>query len=521
MSEAKRGLVRVLTNYGRLAATLLIGLVIAPVLLHAVGKQGAGLIAFLTSVVAVSELSQRIIETVMVRELSAAYHSGDRTWFRSVYSSASLACAGAALVAMAVFAVILIFLHKFNINPPELLPAARWFILARMVEIVIVILVAPQLNLYLATERMAAYNLWLILRRGCYLLGALGLLLPAALEPGRGVVLYAYVSSGLVLLSSLLFAGMIFWRDGQMIPRLSLVRRKALTEVVGVGGWNAMVMSAVIVPESIAQLIMNSQFGLVGNLIWGYAFQMSAYIRMLTSGMTTGLDAVTARISSSPDTRPQVQRLVYHATRLHGLMAFPALVGLSILAEPIIRVWVGNRPNFPPEEVGRTVNLMRILAVAWGLRSIADGWMAILYGAGHVRKYAPLILAGGFLNPLIALALVIWLPEGYRYLGPAWAFAVVLSGFFFIGLPCLGAPLLGLERRDLFGPLLRPLIAATVAGGLLWPYARQMNVGSVRSLLVALVLYVMIYALICWVWVLSGNERQRVWTQVNKRIGRQ
>ncbi|MCC7409008.1 MAG: hypothetical protein IT442_13130 [Phycisphaeraceae bacterium] len=511
MSEVRRWAIRLTTNYIRLAATLAIGLVTAPILLHTLGADAAGLVNFLIATVAVSELSQRVIELSMSREFSTAYHSGDRQWFESVYSSAAFICVIAALVALVVFAVILVCLPLFNINPPSLLPAARWFVLARAVEMIMVILTAPQINYFLATERMVVYNLWIILRRACSLLGALGLLVLPAFDPGPGVIFYGWASSGFVAISCVVFALVVFTRDKAMIPRRSRVNRRALHEVVTVGGWNTGVMTALLIPEVVSPLLMNLAFGLVGNLIWGYAFQLAGYIRMTSSGMTTGLASVTARITSEPDHDLKLKAVVFHATRLHGLMGLPAMAGLMILAEPILRVWVANRPNFPPDEVARAVTLIRLLAVAWGMRSVSEGWMVMLYGAGHVRRYAPWMLAAGLTNPLLALALMHLLPEPYRYLGPAWAFTVVLSGSFFVALPLLGSRWLRLNLRDMYGPLLRPALAVLFAA---IPVALARWLWSPRhdvvELLILAAAFTIAYAAMTWLWVLSSSERGRL-----------
>ena len=43
----------------------------------------------------------------------------------------------------------------------------------------------------------------------------------------------------------------------------------------------------------------------------------------------------------------------------------------------------------------------QILVVALTARAISDGWMMILYGAGHLKRYAPLVLAGELRAPLL------------------------------------------------------------------------------------------------------------------------
>ena len=90
-----------------------------------------------------------------------------------------------------------------------------------------------------------------------------------------------------------------------------------------------------------------------------------------------------------------------------------------VLAEPILAVWLGDRLE-TPEQAAMAAALSRLVVIGATARAISDGWVRILYGAGHVRRYAPLVLAAGIANPFIAIALIYLLPAPVRYTAPVY-----------------------------------------------------------------------------------------------------
>ncbi|MEI2825136.1 MAG: hypothetical protein V9F04_01150 [Dermatophilaceae bacterium] len=52
-----------------------------------------------------------------------------------------------------------------------------------------------------------------------------------------------------------------------------------------------------------------------------------------------------------------------------------------------------------------------MMSVALTARAISDGWTMILYGAGFLRVYAPLVLVGAMFNPAITLGVLWSIPQ--------------------------------------------------------------------------------------------------------------
>ena len=518
-SEARRGVIRMAANYSGMLLQVCIGLVFVRLLLQAVGDQAFGLVLFLGPTIGITEMLCEIIERSMIRELGEAYHRDRGRSFVPVYNSALVLCTGIAVLTLVLFGVLWLAMGWTWLKvPASLVGPLRWFIVARAFQTMIVIQTAPTQNMYIVQERMAAYNFWLVAQRAATLIAVLLLLWRGSKDPGEGVILLGVWLGAMAVMLQLISVGWLMVRDPRMRPALRAVRWQNVKSVLAVGGWNTAVVTAMNLHLRIDAIIMQAVLGPLGSRIWNPAFVLTSYARRTTMGVTTGLDAVSVRISNVGGEQT-MGRLVYHATRLHGLAAFPAIAGIVVLATPIVQLWLGGKLENGAAEVPMIVMLVRVLALGIAARSISDGWMMMLYGAGHIRRYAGWILAGGLANPCAAAVLLYVLPHEWRFIGPAAAFAILMMGVHFLWLPKIGAPLLGLRTWDMFSPLVRPAVATIIVAPALILAVRWIEDWDLVKLLVVIAGYAMTYMVLTWLIVLNCGERSRVMRQIYQRVG--
>tara|TARA_Y100000589_G_scaffold166172_3_gene158168 strand:+ start:31328 stop:32950 length:1623 start_codon:yes stop_codon:yes gene_type:complete len=490
MSEARRGLIRITTNYGRLTATLVIGLILVPVQFAWVGTDGFGLLVAIGASAGLAAMFQDIMRHSMVRELGTVWHEMEspdapvdaESHFRRVYASAFVLCGGIALLTAGVFALFLWLVHRaiwpFDTLPDEFRAAGQWILVAEGISTCLLILLAPAYNMYVVTERFLENNIWFTLKRFTYLLSAVVLFIVlGSNQVELSLKLYGVSVAALSMLILLVAVGRIMRQDPRLRPKLGCADRSALREIIGTFGWNGAVVTAMNLHERVGVWIMLGFFGLWGSTIFGLSMRLVSYVRMLTLGLTFGLDAVSARLSTG-DAKAAFRSVVRHSTRLHAYVSIPAAITVFLLAEPLLRLWVGRTVQDPDPISGRevisaTVILVKIMVIGLMSRAISEGWMKLLYGAGHIRHYAPLVLAGGIANPLIAWLLIEWLPPSWNWTGAAIAFGVVFLSVHLIMLPVTNAKQLGSTWQDILGALCRPAVLALVptvvyAGVLLW-----------------------------------------------------
>lgn len=520
-SEAKRGFIRITSNYGRLLTTFVLGLLLVRLQLLGVGEDGLALISLLGSTVGLAAMLQAIVSSSMIRELGAAHHGGYRDAFLATYNAAivlSLLVAGASAV---LFTIIWLILPLLRV-PEEMMSAARWLVFAKGAETFTVVAIAPAFNMYKITERMVAHNLYTTLGRVSYF--AVALVLFGFLgyrDPVQGLILFATISSGVFILTQVTAAALMIIRDRRLVPRLRYATREAAWSIIGVGGWNSLFVLAMQLHFPVDALVMNLAFGLAGNLIWGLATQMTSYVRMLTVGMTEGVEAVAARVSSiGEDREAAVRRLAHQSTRLHGLVAFPAAITMILFAEPLLDLWVGDRidQTTRAENLAFIATLVRVLSIGLLVRAISDNWQRILYGAGFVKDFALITLAGGLLNPFLAVALIWMLPESIDYTGPAMGYSIIMIVFHFILLPLSAARRLEAGYWQIMSGLWRPLMT-TAACTLIYAGAFQfVDRWTLIPLAITLGSFGVAYAVGAVFFILSPQERTRFTKAFGRRL---
>jgi O-antigen/teichoic acid export membrane protein len=534
MSEARRGLARITANYGRLGATMLFGLALVPLQILWVGTEGFGLLVAIGASVGLAAMFQDVMRNSMVRELGVVWHAAkDREddesnhHFQRVYASSFILCAFVTLLTAMVFLVLYILIEKsippFQTLDPEYRRAGSWILLAEGASTCLLVLLSPAYNMYVVTERFFESNLWFTLKRCTYLASTIVLFFVLGSDDVElSLKLYGICAASLAILILLFAVTRIMVIDPMLRPRLGMADRAALKEILGTFRWNSAVVTAMNLHERIGAWIMLSMFGTWGAAIFGLALRLVSYVRMATLGISFGLDAVTARLSADEE-NTSMTVVVKHSTRLLAYVAFPAAITVLLLAQPLLQLWIGLATKNPGSSSGLAVIapaslLIQIMVLGTMSRAIADGWMKMMYGAGHIKKYAPLILAGGLANPIIAFILIYLIGRGsdehylatFGWLGPAIGFGASLFLVHLLILPLIAGPCFGTTWGGLMKMLVRPLTLALLPAPiyltvLLWdgPAPWEIVLGSCAA-------YAILYGVLGIAFGLEAPEQKRI-----------
>lgn len=515
--ELQRTVVRMASNYVGLFLGLMLSAWLPRLLFHGAEDGGLGLILMLGASIGVSAMLQNIVQQSIIRELSEAYHGSNNDRFILVYNSAMALSALVAILCLAGFAVLIAALSWFNI-PPELLSAARWFTAAKAVQTSVVIILAAPFNMYLVSERMVAYNFWRITDRLSYVLAAL-LLLPwtGLLSNAQWIIAYGWWSSGLYILLLLIACGWMMAMDRRTLPRPWRATRQAARALASVGAWNAAVVTALGMHLRLDAIIINFTFGVAANTLFGLATIVVGWTRMVAAGISLGLEAATARLSIAVG-EDSVRQLFYHTTRLSMMILAPTCLIVFLFCPSLVTLWMGDQIQ-DPQRMQSLVTLIRILVIGSALRGVTNGWTRMLYGAGHIRRYAWVMILGGVFNPVSAILLLLILPEAVRFYAPAWAFTasfVIFEGFI---LPVVVARCLDLSVWQVYQPMIRPLLITAVVSPI--TFADRLFEGpQLIELGVMLAVFGCVYALATWCFGFTAQERRRIFDAVQSRLGR-
>lgn len=518
-SEVRKTLARVSTNYARLLTTLALGVVEVSVLLAWMGKDAFGLVSLLGPTIGLAAILREIINQSMIRELGAAYHSNDPDRFARTYRACYAISVRACILCAFLFAGLAWALPHVLRIPPELVDAGRIFALATGFESCLMILVAPTFNMYVVRERFTFQNAWLAAKRACFSLAAIGLWIAMPdIPPAQAVAIYGIVANIATAFLTLLPVVLVWKRDRSLLPSTSARDRGAMREILGTFGWNSAVTFALSVADSTPQLFTNWFFGVSGNAVYGIAWRLGAYARMITVGSTFGLEAVSTRLSSASDGADRIRTFISQSTRLHSWVAFPAGLAIAILAEPLLRMWVGRSLQSPETVIPVAVPVTQVVVLAMTCRGISEGWIRILYGDGHVRRYAPLVIAACIAMPLITWLGVVMLPPPLDFNAPAISYSLVTIVAFLVLLPLWGAVILRVRARLFAMPMARTaLVTFLSAPVLLVPYELGMISNPLRVAMAAAG-FGMVYFALSFLIVINRNERRRLLNAI-RRLG--
>lgn len=526
-TELKRGIVRITSSYGRLGISLIAGIIQTRLLLGWLGVEAAGLVAFVGSSVGLALLIDEVLRSSMIRELAAAHHAdrdGSKGTFASVLSCGTVvSLVGVVLTALSFLVLALLAVHVFDI-PEQLHRAAFWLIAAEGVHACTMVFTAPVYNMYVVTERFVEDNVFTMIRKTSYL--AVAWLLSSALnvqDTAQGVIWFGFLSVGANIAVLLTASGWIMLRDRRLRPRPSGATREGIRQFLGTFGWNTTMMVAVNCYDRLGQVITNLAFGTVGNAVFGVGYQLAAYVRMVSLGVNFGADSVAARLASSDDDTRKKAMIQFTSTmtRLHAFSSFPAAAILACLTGPIMQLWVGDKLK-TPEQVAMATVTAQILLLPVTVRSVTDCWTRILYGAGYIKQYAPLLLAGGIVNPIAAVILLKVLPDPYRQYSASISFASIMTLFHFFLLPAACARCLGCHYRTMLLPIIRPAVAALLPLPVLLyglPTALHLMGGRMSlALLAVAIVYGILYMGLSLVFVLKPDEKKRFTGIISRRL---
>lgn len=463
-SELRAHTIRIIANYARLASTLGIGILVVPLMFRWLGDEAFGLVAMLGTNIGLAAIFRQIMQRSLVRELGKAYHEGDAPFRRSFAALYRLGLIFSGITILTFLAMILA-LPLFKI-PPELLNATRWFVAVQGLQAVIMVFLSPTLNSFVVVERFLAYSVWFVSLRAMQLVAIILLGYVVRIQdPASGLLWLGIVWSGLALLVYAGGVAALAIRDRRLLPTLRKPEPGAVKEIMGTFSWNSGVQVAMNLHEMLPPILLNIVIGPLANAAWGVGFRLVAYIRMATTGMQFGSDAVSARLANvnNPDARKQLQHLVQIQTRMTAVIAVPAAVAVFLFSFPILHIWVGSQVNDYAGVMPDAVLMVRVLAIALAARAVSDTWILILYGAGMVRSYAPLVIAGGLFAPVAGLILMKTLPPHLAVIGPAITFTAVFTGLHLCVIPFIAGKQLHINPFALLGALTRPVIATTLA----------------------------------------------------------
>ena len=325
------------------------------------------------------------------------------------------------------------------------------------------------------------------------------------LSDGHGLVALVAAITTVRLLS----LGLFVWNAYRTFPGLqvrpALFRKVRLQEATGFSVYMLVLDLSAKLNYSVDTIVIGAMLDTTAVAVWTVGQRLFLVAQQLTNQLNDALFPSVVD-SDAAQRQDRLQLILLQGTKLSLAIAAPLSLGLIVVADPLIRSWVG--PQFTgavlPTQILLTVVLVRITgASANMILKGTDGYRLLTYANAatavvnlllSVMLVRPLGLPGvalGTLIPVSLSSLLVLYPAACRRVGlpltrplvqaiwPAMWPAAVMMGMLWLARGWLPHGLLGVALHLAAGGLLYFLLFAGLAIG---PEERRLYYRKLRSL---------------------------------------
>ena len=485
------------SSWFALGANVVVGFFLWPFILHRLGEDAAGIWVLIFSITGYYGLFDLGIRSSVIRYVSKAKANDDlESASRLINTSLfSYTCIGALTFLITV--VVSLYVDRFHIHP-EFQNTARWLLLMVGGAVSLGFPLGISGGVLEGLQRFDLQNLTSVATTVIR-----ALLIVVALRHGYGLLMVAFITVALPLLSSILRSVVA----ARMLPvhmGFGYVDRATFREMASYGGTTLIVIIA-------ARLRFRSDSIIIGAFLSTAAityFNIGARIVDYAGEVVENLAQVFMPMSSHFDAQGNLDRLrkiFVGGNRFCAFTIFPICAILIVLGKSVIEAWVGVT------YVDKSYPVLLILLVSTTLMLAQAASPRVLFGMSKHRTWAIVALSEGVVNIVLSMLLV----RPYGIVGDAIGTAAPLAATTLCFLPwhlcrqlqirmsmylreayllplivCAPVVIVLLLMKQLFVPHNYMQLAAhlAVAGGvyglaLLWAFASQraMRIGNLNA----------------------------------------
>lgn len=512
-------------NYSRFAVMLLIGLLMTPMMIGAFGIAMWGLFMLISLC---RWPFQDVLQPVLTKELATAWASPDTTARRRAFSngvavSILSAIAGLLIAAAAVPAV----LHGLK-YPAGAEHQMLMIVLTEGAMLVLSLAMGPWVNMFLAAHRLVENNIHRTFERLQDLVALIPVLYILPIPKEHQLVAFLLARVGI----RAIHLAVCWWRVRLVEPdaraHRALIDRETLSHYTASLGWSSSIPIANQVYYMADHLLLNHFFGALFNGIYQITQQLRGYARILGGGVSFGAEAITADLHTRGN-HDAVRRLLLTAMKATSAITCICTVLIAVFTGALMNAWLGKQLADDADLAAAGVPLSQAVELCWtfflilapGIIITEAGFAAttILFGMGHVKRFAPALLLMTVLKYVITWLVLRSTTGGFDVEHVLLAAVVTTAlniAVFGVYYPMLIKRLVGVRFRDqIISVYARPILSTVPVAVLGWLCAKHLgpwNPGlSSMMKLGACVGVLMVLWLPLAVWIIpEGSERDRV-----------
>ena len=218
---------------------------------------------------------------------------------------------------------------------------------------------------------------------------------------GYGLVAIVTGTTAVRVLAFLAYRANAYRVYPELHIRPGLVRRARLREVTGFSVYASIIDWANRLNYQLDAMIIGVFLGTPAVAVWAPAERIVSATQRLTN-QVNGILFPMVVDSDAANQQHRLQQIFIQGTRFSLGFVVAIATALVVLAEPLIRAWLGPRA----EEVAGAVPVLQILALAVAVRVGGATGTTILKGAGQHRTLAFVNLSTGIVNVVLSALLI-------------------------------------------------------------------------------------------------------------------
>ena len=292
----------------------------------------------------------------------------------------------------------------------------------------------------------------------------------------------------------------------------ALYRKARLKEVMGFSVYMTVIDWANRLNYQMDQVVIGAFLGPAAVAVWAPAERIVTGVQRLTNQVNGVLFPLIVD-SDTTNQQRRLQQILLQGTRLSLAMVVPIAAVIFVLADPLIRAWLGDAAD----SVAGAIPVLQVLAIAVAIRVGDATGTTVLKGAGSHRLVAGVNLGTGVVN----LALSALLIGPFGLVGVAYGTLIPIAAsaaFILFPAACrrVRLPLAHAVRYAII-PALWPAVASAA---LLWwarPYLPPSFAGLLLGSAAAYLLYLVLFLGVG----IDGGERTFYWQKARQILKRQ
>lgn len=278
------------------------------------------------------------------------------------------------------------------------------------------------------------------------------------LKSGYGLVTLVAATTSVRMLAYLMYRRNAYRVFPELRIRRALFRRARLREVMGFSVYAAVIDWGHKLNYKIDKIVIGIFLGSATVAVWAPAERIISNVLRLTSQLNSVLFPAIVDSDASQQQR-RLQQILLQGTRLSLAMVVPIAAALVVLADPLVRAWLGRQAD----TVAGAIPVLQVLAIVVAIRVGSATSSTLLKGAGKHRMLAWVNLATGLVNVVLSVILI----QRLGLIGVAWGTLLpVACSTVFVVFPAacrrVGVPV----RRALSEAVVPAVWPALVVGGL-------------------------------------------------------